>query len=111
VCLPSMQPEPWWRAFWRRRSEPAPENRFVGHPWHPRNRRYADHPDGSSYGLASRHVWHCFNGIAFAAVYAKILIVLRKQSNVSTGVLLGLALWVILMLTLPILFSRDRSVR
>ncbi len=56
-------------------------------------------------------VWHCLNGIAFAAVYARTLIALRKQSTVGTGFLLGVALWIILMFTLPILFSADPPVR
>jgi hypothetical protein len=56
-------------------------------------------------------MWHFLNGIAFAAIYAKILIALRKQSTMSTGFWLGLALWILLMLTLPILFSADPSVR
>jgi hypothetical protein len=56
-------------------------------------------------------VWHCLNGIAFAAIYARILIAFRKQSTVGTGFLLGVALWILLMLTLPILFSVDPPVR
>ena len=56
-------------------------------------------------------VWHYLNGIAFAVLYAKILIVLGKQSTVTTGFWLGLSLWMILMLMLPILFSGDPSVR
>ena len=56
-------------------------------------------------------VWHCLNGIAFAAIYAKLLIAVRKQSTVATGFLLGVALWILLMLTLPILFSADPPVR
>jgi len=31
--------------------------------------------------------WHCLNEIAFAAIYARILIAVRKQSTVITGVL------------------------
>jgi hypothetical protein len=56
-------------------------------------------------------VWHCLNGIAFAAIYARILIALRKQSTVGTGFLLGVALWILLMLTMPILFNADPPVR
>jgi hypothetical protein len=56
-------------------------------------------------------VWHCLNGIAFAAIYARILIAFRKQSTVGTGFLLGVALWILLMLTLPILFNADPPVR
>jgi hypothetical protein len=56
-------------------------------------------------------VWHGLNGIAFAAVYPKLLIALRKQSTVGTGFLLGVALWILLMFTLPILFSGDPPVR
>ena len=56
-------------------------------------------------------IWHFLNGIAFGAIYAKILIAFRKQSTMSTGFWLGLALWLLLMLTLPILFSVDPSVR
>jgi hypothetical protein len=56
-------------------------------------------------------MWHFLNGIAFAAIYAKILIALRKQSTVTTGFWLGLSLWILPMLTLPILFSWDPSVR
>jgi len=56
-------------------------------------------------------VWHFLNGIAFVLVYAKILITLRKQSTVSTGLCLGCALWIVLMLTLPVLFSADPAVR
>jgi hypothetical protein len=56
-------------------------------------------------------VWHCLNGIAFAAIYARILIAFRKQSTVGTGFLLGIALWILLMLALPILFNADPPVR
>jgi hypothetical protein len=56
-------------------------------------------------------VWHCLNGIVFAALYAKLLIALRKPSTVGTGFLLGVALWILLMLALPILFSADPPVR
>ena len=56
-------------------------------------------------------VWHYLNGIAFAVIYAKVLIVLRKQSTVTTGFWLGLSLWILLMLALPILFNGDPSVR
>jgi hypothetical protein len=56
-------------------------------------------------------IWHCLNGTAFAVIYAKVLLALRKQSSVCTGSLLCLALWLLLMLALPILFSADPSVR
>jgi hypothetical protein len=56
-------------------------------------------------------VWHCLNGIVFAAIYARLLIALRKQSTVGTRVLLGVELWILLMLTLPILFSTAPPVR
>jgi len=56
-------------------------------------------------------VWYCLNGIAFAAIYAKTLIALWKQSTVGTGFLLGVALWILFIFTLPILFSADPPVR
>ena len=56
-------------------------------------------------------VWHCLNGIAVAAIYAKVLVAFRKESSVGKGFLLGFALWALLMLALPILFSADPSVR
>ena len=37
-------------------------------------------------------VWHCLNGIAFAAVYAKVLLTFRKDSSIGKGFLLGFAL-------------------
>lgn len=68
-------------------------------------------PLDQSTALLVGTAWHVLNGIAFVVVYAKILIALRKQSTVSTGVWLGLTLWILLMLMLPILFSLDPSVR
>ena len=37
-------------------------------------------------------VWHCLNGIAFAAIYAKVLLTFRKDSSIGKGFLLGFAL-------------------
>jgi hypothetical protein len=56
-------------------------------------------------------VWHCLNGMVFAAIYAKVLVALQRESSVGKGFLLGFALWILLMLMLPILFSVDPSVR
>jgi hypothetical protein len=56
-------------------------------------------------------VWHCLNGIAFTAIYAKVLVAFRKKNSIGKGSLLGVALWALLMLALPILFSADPSVR
>jgi len=68
-------------------------------------------PMDRSAALLVGTVWHCLNGIVFAAIYAKLLIALRKQSTVDTGVFLGIELWILLMLTLPILFSTAPPVR
>lgn len=68
-------------------------------------------PLNPSTALLVGTVWHFLNGIVFAVIYAKALIALRKQSTMSTGFWLGLTLWFLVMLTLPILFSADPSVR
>jgi len=56
-------------------------------------------------------VWHCLNGIAFAAIYARILSRSGNRAPWAQGSCSGVALWILLMVTLPILFSADPPVR
>lgn len=51
-------------------------------------------------------VWHFVNGIVFTLVYAGVLLALRKQSTVGTGLWFGAVLWLLgPMLIMPVMMA------
>jgi hypothetical protein len=56
--------------------------------------------------LLSRLAWHFGNGLVYVAVYAIVLRRLGQQSNLGTGVIFGIILWLVgPMLLIPLLLN------
>jgi hypothetical protein len=62
--------------------------------------------EGSVPAFLARVAWHVVNGLIYLVPYAAILLFLGRQSNVGTGVVFGVFLWLVgPMLLVPVVLN------